>query len=135
MGTRRTQAGIAAAMLVMTVAVAACGPKKAAISSTMTDFKYDPATWQVPGGGQVTLTLTNAASVKHEWVLMKKGYTVATPFSDAKDGSSALQDFDVEPGQTQVFTFTAPTEAGDYEVVCGVAGHLENGMKGTFTVQ
>ena len=135
MRTRRTQAGIALVMLVMTMAMAACGPKKADISSTMTDFKYDPATWQVPAGGQVTLTLTNAGSVKHEWVLMKKGYSVTTPFSDAKDGSSALEDYDVEPGQTQVFNFTAPTEAGDYEVVCGVAGHLENGMKGTLTVQ
>jgi plastocyanin len=135
MGTRRTKVGIAAAMVVMTMAVAACGPKKADISSTMTEYKYEPATWQVPAGAQVTLTLTNAGSLKHEWVLMKKGYTVAAPFSDAKDASSALADYDVDPGQTQTFTFTAPTETGDYEVVCGVATHLENGMKGTLTVQ
>lgn len=135
MRTRHTQAGMVLTVLLMTLAAAACGPKKAEISSNMTDFKYDPATWQVPAGAQVTLTLTNAGSVKHEWVLMKKGYSVTAPFSDAKDGSSALQDYDVEPGQTQVFNFTAPTEVGDYEVVCGVAGHIENGMKGTLTVQ
>jgi uncharacterized cupredoxin-like copper-binding protein len=135
MQSRRT-AVFSSALLVFALALAACGgSSKPSISATLDDFKYDPSTWTVPAGQQVSLTLKNAGSVTHDWVLMDKGYTVAQPYTPSRDDSHVVVRFSVDPGQTQTVTFTAPTDPGSYEVVCAVPGHLENGMEGTLTVQ
>ncbi len=122
-------------LVAATLMLGACGPKKVSLAITMTDFKFEPASWEVPAGAEVTVTLTNSGSVLHEWVLLKQGYIVTPPFSDEKDGANVLEDHDVEAGQTSTFTFTAPTEAGSYSVVCGVPAHIESGMVGTFVVK
>lgn len=134
----RGRAGSYRAFVILTfaaLALGACGPKKVSLSIRMTEYKFEPATWEVPAGAEVTVTLTNSGSIKHEWVLLKQGHTVAPPFSDAKDGANVLVDQDVETGNTSTFTFTAPTVAGSYEVVCGVPAHIENGMVGTLVVK
>ncbi len=113
----------------------ACGPKKVSLDISMSDFKFEPAAWEVPAGAEVTVTLTNSGSVLHEWVLLNQGYIVTPPFSDEKDGANVLEDHDVEPGQTSTFTFIAPTVAGSYSVICGVPAHIESGMVGTFVVK
>jgi uncharacterized cupredoxin-like copper-binding protein len=64
---------------------------------------------------------------------MEAGYQVTTPF-DADDEPHVYWEGEVEAGESGTFTFTAPSEAGDYQLVCGVAGHVEAGMVGTLTV-
>jgi len=123
------------AAVVLSLALAACGPKTASISASMTDFKYDPQTWTVPAGAEVTLTLTNDGSVEHEWLLLDAGVTITPPFDEEAVKDSILVDQDVDAGASATVVFTAPTTPGEYEVICGVAGHIEAGMTGKLIVQ
>jgi plastocyanin len=133
---RTTKKGIAlGGALALGLALAACGPKTASISAVMTDFHYEPQTWTVPAGAEVTLTLTNNGSVEHEWLLLGAGITITPPFDEAAVSDNILVDQDVDAGATATVVFTAPATPGEYEVVCGIAGHIEAGMTGTLIVQ
>jgi plastocyanin len=127
-------ARVAAALVALAMAAAACGPKQVAINAAMSEFQYQPPSWEVPANAQVTLTLTNDGVVVHTWTLMEAGYNVTAPFTD-DDNQHVLQAFQVDVDQTQSFTFSAPSEPGTYEIVCAEPGHLEAGMKGTLTVK
>lgn len=130
---------VAVIILLASLALTACGGGggsssgggSTSISSTMTDFKFDPNAWTVPAGQSITLKLTNNGSVEHTWVLVKTPVTPPAP----QGGSDVLFTAKVQPGQTQSFTFTAPSAPGDYEVICDVPGHLEAGMDGKLTVK
>jgi plastocyanin len=128
---------LAILIMAFSVVLAACGGSSGSgsngattITATMTDFKFDPNSWTVPAGKSITLKLTNNGSVEHNWVLMAKPVTPPAPQS----GSDILYEAKVSPGGTQTFTFTAPSTAGEYEVICNVAGHLEQGMSGKLVV-
>lgn len=123
--------GIAAGLLVL-AACGSSGPEK--ISVTTTDFKFDPMTWTVSAGNEVELTIKNEGALEHEWVLIKKGMEVTMPF-DADDEDKVFWEMEAAPGETKTETFTAPSEPGTYTIVCGTAGHLEQGMQGTLTVK
>jgi uncharacterized cupredoxin-like copper-binding protein len=116
------------------LALAGCGPKKVSVSAELSDFKFTPDTFEAPANADVTLTLTNSASVKHEFVILQAGYQLTLPF-DADDQGHTFWRGEVEAGQSATFTFTAPSAAGEYQVVCGVPGHAEAGMLGSFTVR
>ena len=132
MSNKLVVAVLAGAML---LGLTACGGGGGnTISVTTTDFKFDPTTWTVPAGQQITLTLTNKGANEHEWVLVKKGMEVTIPF-DADDEDKVYWEMEAGPGETKTETFTAPSEAGTYTIVCGIAGHLEQGMTGTLTVK
>ena len=121
--------------------LAACGgastPAPVDQTVTMSDsFKFDPAAITVEPGAQVTLHLKNTGALVHSFYLMEKGYKAQTPFGDA-DKQHVIKNIEVsqvQPGDSQDLTFTAPTDPGDYEFVCGTPGHLEGGMMGTLTV-
>lgn len=131
-----TKTGIAVGtVLLLSLALAACGPKTASISATMTDFKYDPDTWTVPAGAKVTLNLTNNGSVEHEFLMLDLGTTVTPPFNEDAVKDKILVDQDVDAGKSATVEFTAPTAPGEYQVLCGVAGHLEAGMQGKLIVK
>ncbi len=127
-------------IFVLTMAIglfifSACGPSgPEKISVTTTDFKFDPMTWTVSAGKEVELTITNNGTQEHEWVLIKKGLEVTIPF-DADDEDKVFWEMEAAPGETKTETFTAPSETGTYTIVCGTAGHLEEGMSGTLTVK
>lgn len=114
--------------------LAACGPQTASLSGSLTEFEFDPPRWEVPAGAQVELTLTNDGTVVHDWVLMPQDYE-ADPPADDEERQIALQEFELEAGETETFTFTAPSEPGQYSVICTEPGHLESGMMGTLTVE
>jgi len=122
--------------LVLSVVLAACGGGGGGASTTITsdmqDFKYDPPEYTVPAGEQITLELSNTGAVEHEWAIQS---TPATAPYDEADKANQLVSFILGPGESSTFTFTAPSEAGDYQIVCGIPGHLEAGMVGTLTVQ
>jgi uncharacterized cupredoxin-like copper-binding protein len=101
------------------------------IQTTMTEFAYTPNTWSVPAGQKITLTLINKGSVEHTWVLMKA--PVTPPYSPTNQ-PNVIFSAKVAPGATSVVNFTAPSSAGEYEVVCDVPGHLEASMSGKLTV-
>jgi plastocyanin len=133
-GMMSRKVGLVAICLGVVLALAACGPKTATLKIGMQEFKFVPDHWFVPAGAQVTVTLDDTGALDHTWIIMKKGVTAVTPFAN-QDESTIFWKAQVTAGQQQTFTFVAPTDPGDYEVVCGESGHLEQGMKGTLTVQ
>jgi uncharacterized cupredoxin-like copper-binding protein len=120
----------------LSLLLAACGSSnKATLNVTATDKGYDSKTYTVPAGAEVTLHMTNNGAVEHEFAILKLGEHVIPPFGE-KDEDKILWELDgVEPGSNKTGTFTAPTEPGDYDVICGVPGHIELGMVATLTVK
>ncbi|MGE5224415.1 MAG: plastocyanin/azurin family copper-binding protein [Omnitrophica WOR_2 bacterium] len=104
------------------------------VTVTLTEFKFDPATVSVPAGAKVNLTLINNGSAQHSWVVMKQGTKVNGTFTDADKANIYFSQV-VDAGKTVTATFTAPSTAGDYQIVCDLPGHLEAGMQGTLTVK
>ncbi len=66
-------------------------------------------------------------------MIVKPGEEITLPF-DEDDESKVFWEAEVQPGETQTFTFTAPEEPGDYTIVCGLPAHLEQGMQGVLQV-
>jgi uncharacterized cupredoxin-like copper-binding protein len=124
------------ATLILAIALAACGGggggASTTIKSDMADFKYNPPDYSVPAGEQITLELSNSGAVEHEWAIQSTPATA--PFDEADKGNQ-LVSYILGPGESSTFTFTAPSEAGEYQIVCGIPGHLEAGMVGTLTVE
>lgn len=128
---------ISAAMLIAVLVLTACSSggssSGTSLTVTTTEFAFNPANVSVPTGASVNLTLKNAGTVEHTWVVLKQGVNVTT--ATGLDPASIYFSSKVEPGQSASFTFTAPATAGDYEIICDLPGHLEGGMKGTLTVK
>jgi uncharacterized cupredoxin-like copper-binding protein len=124
------------AMLVFALMLTACGASnKITLNVTATDKGYDSSSYTVPAGAQVTLNMTNNGVVEHEFAILKLGQHVTPPFGE-KDEDKILWELDgVEAGKTKSDTFTAPTEPGTYDVICGVPGHIELGMITTLIVK
>jgi plastocyanin len=115
--------------------LSACGGGGATINVTITDFAYTPNTFTVPAGAKVTLNATNKGAVEHEFAIMKLGTSVTPPFGD-KDEANIFWELDeIGAGTTKSATFTAPTEPGEYEIICGLPAHIEKGMVGHLTVK
>jgi uncharacterized cupredoxin-like copper-binding protein len=94
----------------------------------MTDFMFSPNTFTVPAGEQITLSATNNGAVAHSFIIMKSGFQATGHFSDADKSNIFWQVEQITPGQSVKESFTSPADPGEYQVVCGVAGHLEAGM-------
>ena len=69
----------------------------------------------------------------HEFVIMKLGKTVGDDFGPEDEGN-IYWEIEAEAGKTNSATFTAPTEPGEYQIVCGTQGHFVAGMVGKLTV-
>lgn len=118
------------------LSLAACGGSSGPSSKldvTMTDFSFTPAEYTVAAGQQVSLHLINNGAVEHSFVIMKKDTTVGDDFT-ADDEPNVYWQTKLASGSDMTETFTAPTEPGDYQVVCGIAGHFISGMVATMHV-
>jgi len=123
-----------AVILLLSAGLAACGgPSTAEIAMSLSEFSFSPASASVPAGAEVTLTLTNSGTIEHNWVLLNAGFQAAAPF-DADDQANVVAETNVAAGEVQTFTLTAPSDAGSYQIVCSIPGHLEAGMTGSLTV-
>jgi uncharacterized cupredoxin-like copper-binding protein len=122
-------------VLALSLVLTACGSKKTTLNVTATDTGYDSPTYTVPAGAEVTLNLTNNGAVEHEFAILKKGEHVTPPFGEKDEGKILWELDGVQPGTTMSGTFTAPTEPGEYDVICGIPGHIEMGMVATLIVK
>jgi len=116
--------------------LAACGGGSGAsttIDVTFEEFAFAPAEFTVPAGQDITINATNNGAVIHEFVIMKLGETVGEDFGDEDEGN-IYWEVEADPGHKVTETFTAPTEPGEYQVVCGTEGHFMAGMVGKLTV-
>lgn len=108
------------------------------IEATLDSFEFSPDSWEIPAGEEITITMTNAAAIAHEWVILKPGVTITSEDDLPETEEELLANFvyweeEVEPNATATHTFTAPP-AGEYQVVCAIPDHFNAGMKGTLTV-
>lgn len=117
--------------LSMSLILTACGgstsPSKV-LNINMTDFAFSPNTFTVPAGEQISFNATNNGAVTHSFIIMKFGYHVNTHFTDADKPNIFWEVSQIAPGQSIADNFTAPSDPGEYQIVCGVGGHFEAGM-------
>jgi uncharacterized cupredoxin-like copper-binding protein len=123
--------------LSIALVITACGGGGSAASSTinvtMSDFQFTPDSFTIPAGQQITINAKNSGSVVHNFVIMKLGTTAGGSWV-AADDANAFWRLQVNPGDSQTATFTAPTDPGSYQVVCSTPGHIEAGMIATLKV-
>ena len=117
----------------MLVSCGRAGGPTTNIDVTMTDFQFQPNQFTVPAGQEITFTSSNNGAVVHNFVIMKLG-TSAGPMFDEEDVPKVYWEVELLPGADTNTSFTAPTEPGDYEVVCRTEGHIASGMTGRLTV-
>jgi len=109
--------------------LSACGPAapQTNFNVTMTDFAFTPSRFTVPAGAEITVTGVNGGAVAHDFIIMKFGTDAGDSFTDA-DRPNVYWELKLAPGGEATDTFTAPSEPGEYQIVCGTAGHLQAGM-------
>jgi uncharacterized cupredoxin-like copper-binding protein len=122
-------------MLALALVLPACGNRGPStdLDVTMADFTFTPNTFSVPAGEEITFHAVNNGAVVHEFGIMNYGTSVGDDFDD-EDEQNIYWEVETEVGQEVTTTFTAPTQPGEYEVVCGTRGHYQAGMVGTLTV-
>lgn len=122
-------------LFAMTLFLTACGGggPSTTIDVAFTEFTFTPAEFTVPAGQEITINASNKGAVIHEFVIMKFGQTIGDDFGDEDEGN-IYWEVEAEPGQDVTATFTAPTEPGEYQVVCGTEGHFVAGMVGKLIV-
>ena len=132
--------GLWGIFLIVSLALAGCagaagaaGGASTSLSVDMTDFAFKPATFIVPAGKEINVSVTNKGANVHEFVIMKLGTKVEPPFGDKDEGNIYWEIDDVQAGQTKTGKFTAPGP-GTYEIVCGQPKHIEMGMVGSLSV-
>jgi len=103
------------------------------IDVTFAEFSFTPNVFTIPAGQEITLHAINNGTVVHEFVIMKYGLNIGDDFGDEDEGN-IYWEVEAEPGQEVTVTFTAPSDPGEYQVVCGTPGHFVAGMVGSLTV-
>jgi len=124
-------------IIVMSLVLTACGKSASSPSTTldvtMTDFQFTPNQFTVPAGKEITLNATNSGAVIHNFVIMQNGKSAGTEFTD-EDLPDVYWQVEVDPGGSVNTSFIAPSDPGDYEVVCRTPGHVQAGMIAKLTV-
>ena len=121
--------------LVLAFVLVSCGGggPTTTIDVTFAEFTFTPNAFTIPAGQEITVNAQNNGAVIHEFVIMKLGESVGEDFGDEDEGN-IFWEVEAEPGKSVSVKFTAPTEPGEYQVVCGTEGHYTAGMIGTLTV-
>ena len=89
------------------------------------DFEFDTEVVEVTAGAQIVVELRNTGGLEHTWAVLNAGIDLATA-DDMPDGQILAS----VAGRSGTVTFTGPP-AGDYQIICTIAGHLEAGMEAT----
>lgn len=121
-------------LMFMLLVLAGCGGKKSPVVQVrMEDFRFSPSHWKAEAGSQVTVRVDNHGAIEHEWMILKRNYQAVAPI-DESDRQQAYWQTRLDRNQHGEFTFVAPDEPGEYQVICSIPGHLELGMAGTLIV-
>ncbi|MBN2117062.1 MAG: cupredoxin domain-containing protein [Anaerolineales bacterium] len=124
------------AALLLNLSLVACGGGGGAsttIDVTMTDFQFQPSQFTVPAGQEITFKSSNNGAVVHNFVIMNLD-TSAGDFFDEEDVPNVYWETELQPGGSVTTTFTAPTEPGEYQIICRTEGHIVSGMTARLTV-
>lgn len=104
------------------------------IEVILSDFQFIPNTFTVPAGEEITVHVVSNGAVVHNFVILKQGETAGDTFDDEDEAKIFWELIDVPPNGEQTTSFTAPSEAGDYEIICRTEGHILSGMIGKLIV-
>lgn len=137
-GVRRLRLALIVGILMVIGAACSSDGATTTLDVTLDSFKFEGSSWEVPAGEEITITLTNEAAIDHEWVILRPGVTISSEDDLPATEEELLANFvyweeEVEGGDTQTFTFTAPA-VGTYQVICAIEDHFNSGMEGTLTV-
>lgn len=84
----------------------------------------DPPIWEVPAGSVVLLNIENMGHLQHNWAIVKPGVTPPAPYDGGQDDEIILYGAGmVYSNNKTTVTFTAPSEPGEYLVMCTVENH------------
>ena len=122
-------------VMILALLLTACGNSgiSTKINVTMTDFTFSPNEFTIPAGQEITLHITHDGTVEHDFIVMKYGTDAGEMFDEA-DKANVFWEMDLQPGDSKTVVFTAPEQSGTYQIICGMAGHLQSGMIGKLTV-
>lgn len=126
--------------IILSILLTACAAANPASSASttlnvdMSEFMFTPGSYTVLAGKEITVELKNSGSVDHDFIILKKGIEVNGSFNEEKYANDIIARSKLGPGETGKLTFTAPTEAGQYQIICGILGHFQAGMIGSLTV-
>lgn len=122
--------------LAITLVLTSCGGAASPttnINVTLIDFQFSPNQFTVPAGEEITLEAANNGAVIHNFIIMNLGQTVGTEYTK-EDDANVFWKIEMPAGGSTTESFTAPTEPGEYEVVCSTPGHVQAGMVGKLIV-
>ncbi len=124
-------------VLALLMTLSACGggtpSPKTDIKVTLTDFQFVPNQFIVPAGQEISVEAANNGGVVHNFIIMNLGQTVGTEYTQ-EDDANVYWRLELPIGGSSDTSFTAPTEPGEYEVVCSTPGHFQAGMTGKLIV-
>jgi plastocyanin len=121
-----------AATIAAAIALAGCGASSGGKGRTVTvgsggpvtvsahEYRFDPKTIVVRGGGRLTLSLRNRGSLAHDLRVQQGGRDL---------GGTGI----FTSGQSQTAHLALPP--GTYQFLCTVDDHAQLGMKGTLVVK
>ncbi len=122
-------------LFLLVILLAACGaPARTAsaqIQVTLTENRFTPNQWRIPGGETIQIQINNQTPIDHEWVLLKD--PPKEPYG-AEEEAQVLVRIRVAAGETLAAQFRAPLAPGEYSVTCSIPGHLEKGEIGKVVV-
>lgn len=135
---------LALLLMILALGLVACGGgseeagNDAVTVTVQNEFQFEPATITVPAGESVDITLENTGSVEHTFNILKAEAELEHVLEEEDEEhlhEELLFDIhEVAAGEDATATFTAPSGAGDYTIVCLVPGHADAGMVGTLQV-
>jgi iron uptake system component EfeO len=144
---RKTPAALVAAIVGVSLSMAACGGDEGTVSITLQEFSIgaDPAS--IPAGSVTFEVINDGPNDVHEFVVIATDLDV-TELPTVEDGSvdetgegmeviGEIEDIPV--GETQ--SVTLELEAGNYALICNIydadedEAHYQEGMRTPFTVE
>jgi uncharacterized cupredoxin-like copper-binding protein len=125
-------------VLIGSIFLTACGAggnePVTTIDVDMTDYKFTPEEFTVPAGAEINLNLKNSGKQPHEFRILVLGAKAEESID--KNGKSTRYWSNVAlSGESKSFSFAAPSEPGNYVIVCSAPGHTKAGMIGTLHVK
>ncbi|MFQ5986532.1 MAG: plastocyanin/azurin family copper-binding protein [Thermoplasmata archaeon] len=127
---------ITALIIASILALAGPGARaQAPLVMTMGDLFFEPGSFSIEPGENVTLRVVNGGALRHTFTLFAEA-DAQVPVDDNAAlldfyaRSPTLVDVDLAGGQETTVNFTVPDPIGVYTYVCIVPGHSVNGMHG-----
>ncbi len=143
-------------LILLAIGITACGSTApsselstvapAEFTLVATDIAYDNSTLEVTAGQPVKITFRNEGFLEHDFSIMEIEHSGDVSMSheegEADEHGHDMTHMDVLPdvhvaaamqGGSSTLEFT-PSEPGEYEFYCTVAGHKEAGMVGKLIV-